>query len=174
VRARYLLLGAAVLVLGALNAWQWSPGDAARKRAPAAAAGAPRPEDFQVRAGIAAAERAQSARNLFQPRLPPQPPAPVPVKQVEAPPPPPGPPPKTPEQIAEEAARDELRQIRLVGVVFRGGQGQAFLVKGSEIYMVNAGGKVGERFRVEAIAADSIQLSDPASRVHGEIPVSGK
>ncbi|MGH8720990.1 MAG: hypothetical protein ACREU4_03330, partial [Burkholderiales bacterium] len=92
------------------------------------------------------------------------PPAPAPV----------GPPPKTPEQLAEEAARDELRQLKLVGVVFRGGKGQAFVVKGDQAYMVHAGEKVGERFRVEAIAPDGIQLLDPASRVNGQIPVSGK
>jgi hypothetical protein len=59
-------------------------------------------------------------------------------------------------------------------VVFRGEKGQAFLVKGDQLYMVNAGGKVGERFLVEAIGPDSIQLKDPGSRVLGQISVSGK
>ncbi len=95
--------------------------------------------------------------------------------KVEAPPPaPPGPPPKTPEQLAEEAARAELGQFKLVGVVFRRDKGQAFLVKGEQLYMVHAGEKVGERFRVEAIRADGVQLNDPATRVNGQIPVSGK
>ena len=63
--------------------------------------------------GLAAADSARTGRNLFQPRLP----APaVPVRKkvepkVEAPPPPPA---KTPEQLAEEAARAELGQIKLV------------------------------------------------------------
>jgi hypothetical protein len=184
VKYRYLALGLAVLVLALLNFWQWGA-PAQTSQAPAAApAGALRAEDFQLRVGFAAADPAQTARNVFEPKLPPHPP-PAPKKKVEvvaAPPPPPppapvadaGPPPKTPEQLAEEAAQAELKQIKLVGVVFRGEKGQAFLVKGDQLYMVHAGGKVGERFLVEAIRADSIQLKDPASRVLGQIPVSGK
>ena len=170
---RYLLLALAIALLAALNLWQWkAPGGAGRERADTPAGGF-RPDDFQLKVGFASAEATMGGRNLFQQRLPPAPP----VKKVKVEPkvePPPGPPPKTPEQLAEEAARAELGQIRLVGVVFRGDKGQAFLVKGDQLYMVQAGGKVGDRFQVEAIRADSIQLKDPATRVNGQIPVSGK
>jgi hypothetical protein len=170
-KLRYLLLGLAVLLLAGLNVLRWMSTDKpARARVAANVYAA---EDFRLRTGAAAAERDRSSRDLFRPKLPPAPPAP---KVVVAPPesPPAGPPPKTPEQLAEEAARDELRQLKLVGVVFRGGKGQAFVVKGDQAYLVHAGEKVGERFRVEAIAPDGIQLIDPASRVNGQIPVSGK
>jgi hypothetical protein len=169
---RYLLLGIATLLLGALNLWQWrSPGGPERER-PSARAGSFRPDDFQLKVGFATSESVRAGRNLFQPRLPPKPPV---VRKVETKvEPAPGPPPKTPEQLAEESARAELGQIRLVGVVFRGEKGQAFLVKGEQLYMVHTGGKVGERFQVEAIRPDSIQLRDPATRVDGQIPVSGK
>jgi type IV secretory pathway VirB10-like protein len=179
VNYRHLALGAAVAALALANFWRWStPQEPPRERA-AAGSSAFRADDFQLRVGFVAPDAPPVARNLFQPRLPPAPP---PAKKVEvaAPPPPPpppapeGPPPKTAEQLAEEAAQAELKQIRLVGVVFRGDKGQAFLVKGDQLYMVNAGGKVGERFMVEAIRADSIQLKDPASRVLGQIQVSGK
>jgi hypothetical protein len=178
VNYRHLALGAAVAALAAANLWRWSaPQEQPPERA-AAGASAFRADDFQLRVGFVAPDAPPVARNLFQPRLPPPPP---PAKKVEAaapppppPPPPAGPPPKTAEELAEEAAQAELKQIKLVGVVFRGEKGQAFLVKGDQLYMVNAGGKVGERFLVEAIRADSIQLKDPASRVLGQIPVSGK
>jgi hypothetical protein len=170
---RYLWLAIAILMLGVLNLWQWkAPAGATRERG-RAIAGAVRPDDLQLKVGLAAADSARTSRNLFQPRLP-APVAPARKKvepKVEAPPPPPA---KTPEQLAEEAARAELGQIKLVGVVFRGEKGQAFLVKGDQVYMVNTGGKVGERFEVEAIRPDSIQLKDPATRVNGQIPVSGK
>jgi hypothetical protein len=172
-KRRYLWLALAIASLGVLNLWQWkSPGGSGRDRAGPVAGGF-RPDDFQLKAGLAAAESATGGRNLFQPRLPPAPP----VKKVKVEPkvePPPPPPAKTPEEIAEEAARAELGQIKLVGVVFRGEKGQAFLIKGDQLYMVQTGGKVGERFQVEAIRADSIQLKDPATRVSGQIPVSGK
>lgn len=172
-KRRYWLLGVAILLLGVLNLWQWkSPGNAGRERSSVPAGGF-RPDDFQLKVGFATAESAHTRRNLFQSLLPHRPP--VAAKKVEAKvEPPPGPPPKTPEQLAEEAARAELGQIKLVGVVFRGEKGQAFLVKGEQLYMVHTGGKVGERFQVEAIRPDSIQLKDPATRVNGQIPVSGK
>ena len=176
---RHLALGAAVAALAAANLWRWSAPQEKPPERVAAQASAFHAEDFQLRVGFVAPDAAPPARNLFQPRLPPPPPAPKKVEVVAAPPPPPppvpeGPPPKTAEQLAEEAAQAELKQIRLVGVVFRGEKGQAFLVKGEQLYMVNAGGKVGERFLVEAIRPDSIQLKDPASRVLGQIQVSGK
>jgi len=170
---RYLWLAIAILLLGVLNLWQWkAPAGSARERG-RAIAGAVKPDDLQLKVGLAVADSGRSGRNLFQPRSA-VPVAPVRKKvelKVEAPPPPPA---KTPEQIAEEAARAELGEIKLVGVVFRGEKGQAFLVKGDQVYMVNAGGKVGERFEVEAIGPDSIRLKDPATRVNGQIPVSGK
>jgi hypothetical protein len=174
VTGRNLLLGVAVLLLGVLNLWQWGSPDRPTQARSSAAAGVFRPDDFQLRVGFAPADAARSGRNLFQLRLPPPPPAPIKPPEVKAEPPPPAPPSKTPEQLAEEAARAELGQIKLVGVVFRGEKGQAFLVKGEQLYMVNTGGRVGERFLVEAIRADSIQLRDPATRVSGQIPVSGK
>ncbi len=174
-RVRYLLLGAGVLLLGVLNLWQWStPGGQKDGRSSAAAAGGFRPDDFRLRVGFASADAGRSSRNLFQLRLPPPPPPIKPPEVKVAEPPPPAPPAKTPEQLAEEAARAELGQIKLVGVVFRGDKGQAFLVKGEQLYMVGTGSRVGERFLVEAIRPDSIQLRDPATRVSGQIPVSGK
>jgi hypothetical protein len=171
---RRLLLAGAVVALAVLNLMHWgAPGPGRTQRAAAAAANTFGAKDFELRAGAIAAAAPPSTRNLFQPR---QPPAPAPLaKAPEAPPAPPsGPPPKTPEQVAEEAARDELRQIKLLGVVFRDGKGQAFLVKGDQVYLVHTGGSVGQHFRVEAIAPEGIQLSDPATRVQGQLPVMGK
>ena len=170
-KARYVAFMAAILVLAALNVLRWwAPEPPPRARV---AASGYAPEDFRLQTGPTSAQRDRSGRDLFRPKLPPPPPRP---KVVEAPPEPPpaAPPPKTPEQLAEEAARDELRQLKLVGVVFRGGQGQAYVVKGDQAYLVRTGEKVGERFRVESIAPEGIQLLDPASRVNGQIPVSGK
>jgi Tfp pilus assembly protein PilP len=87
---------------------------------------------------------------------------------------PPAPPPKTPEQLAEEAARAELAQFRLVGVVLRGGRAQGFLMKGEQSFMVNAGDRAGDRFTVETVTAEGVLLKDPRTGVSGQIGVSGK
>ena len=172
-KPRYALLGLAVLALAVLNVLHWTSVDAPRPAAQASAAGFTA-ADFQLRTGASAAAAERSSRDLFRPKLPP-PPAPVAAAPAPPPePPPPSPPPKSAQEIAEEAARDELKQFRVVGVARRGGAWQAMVVKGAQIYLVHAGEKVGERFEVKAIAEDGIQLNDPASRVHGLIPVSGK
>ena len=173
-KPRYVALSVGVALLAALNLWRWAPSGAPAAERAAAVASRLRPEDFRLRVGLAAAETAPGSRDLFRMRLPPAPPPPPKAVEVRVEEPPPGPPPKTPEQIAEEAARAEFGQIRLVGVVFRGEKGQAFLVKGEQVYMVGTGGRVGERFQVESIRPDSIQLKDPATRITGSIPVSGK
>jgi len=175
VKPRYLLLVAAIALLAALNFWQWGPPGGPGREHASAGPGGFRPDDFTLRVGLATADPARGGRDLFRMRLPAPPPPPPPkAVEVKVEEPPPGPPPKTPEELAEEAARAELGQIKLVGVVFRGERGEAFLVKGGQLYMVQTGGKVGERFQVESIRPESIQLKDPATRVTGAIPVSGK
>lgn len=172
-KPRHAILGLAVLALAVLNALHWTS-DGAPEPAAQASAGGYGAADFRLRTGASGPATERSARDLFRPKLPP----PAPVVAAPAPPPleppPPSPPPKSAREIAEEAARDELKQFRLVGVVLRGGAWQAMVVKGNQVYMVHAGEKLGERFEVKAIAEDGIQLSDPASRVNGLIPVSGK
>ncbi|HKQ31279.1 MAG TPA: hypothetical protein VJS66_08345 [Burkholderiales bacterium] len=165
---RYVLFGAAVAILVLLNAAQWlAPTNGKTARLPATAATGFRPEDFRLKIGFEP-PRPGTTRDLFRVWLPP---APVQIKKVEQPP---TPPPKTPEQLAEEAARAELIQLKLVGVVFRGDKGQAFVVKGDQTFLVHSGEKVGERFVVQSVTTDSVTLKDPKTNVTGQIPVSGK
>lgn len=167
---RSLIFGA-VALLAAINVWRWWPQTGGSSAPLSAPVGGFRPDDFRLRIEpVSAAGPSSAGRDLFRLRLPPPLPPP-PVKKVEVPPPPP---PKTPEQLAEEAAHAEFAQIRLVGIVFRGGKGQAFLVKGDQTFMASTGDKVGDRFRVEEIKTDSVMLKDPATQVSGQIPVSGK
>jgi Tfp pilus assembly protein PilP len=166
-------LAVAVAFLVAGNVWRWWPQGSEQERAPAALEPVdrrvvPAIEDFALHTAAVARDPAtKMTRDLFQPKLPPAPP---PVKKPVVT----EPPPKTPEQLAEEAARAELAQIKVMGIVFRGTKGQAFLLKGDQTYLVQAGEKVGERFQVVEIRTDSVQLKDPVTQVGGQLPVSGK
>jgi Tfp pilus assembly protein PilP len=80
---------------------------------------------------------------------------------------------KTPAEIAEEAARTELAQYRVVGVVFRNGRGHAYLVRGSENFLVSSGDKVGGYFMVVSITSEAVQLRDPQTEISGRLPVMG-
>jgi hypothetical protein len=166
---RYALLALVAATLG-LNVWYWWPAHEGARVGERRAAERWTPESLHVRVAVDAATPPALKRDLFQPRMalvkaPPRP---------AAPPAPAGPPPKTPEQIAEDAARAELAQIKLVGIVFRGEAGEAFLVKGDQVYIVRNGQKVGERFAVESVSADAVALKDPSTRVSGKLSVSGK
>ena len=168
---RHMLLFAAAALLVLINLWRWTPAlqipnksDERRE-----AAGQFQPEDFQINVLAARTEANQTAkRDLFQPKL-----AIVvkpPVIKIE---PKPEPPPKTPEQLEEEAARAELTKIKCVGVVFREQKGQAFMVKGDQVYLAFIGDKVGDRFILEKIAADGVYLKDPKTNVSAQLPISG-
>lgn len=172
-------LVAVVVALVALNAWRWWPADAPQRRSAERRAVA---MDTQaVRLAVRAPSDAAAptvARNIFafgkearapqaKPRPAPPRPAVVPVA-VEA-----GPPPKTPEELEMEAARAELAQLKLVGVIVRDAKPSAYFAWGDRTYMVSAGETVA-RFTVTAITADKVRLHDPLSHIDGVIPVLGK
>lgn len=167
-RKKAMWAALAIIVLAGLNLFRWapSPADVASR----ARAQAPEASDLKLRVD-ATAMAPTSLRDPFNPKVVVVP-KPI-VKKVEAPPPPPGPPPKTPEELEAEAARAELTTIKLVGVVFKEGKAQAFLVKGDQVFLVFAGDKVANRFTVESITADSAMLVDNKTAVSGRLSISG-
>jgi Tfp pilus assembly protein PilP len=169
VKRQHVLLASGVALLLLLNLRQWLPRSGDTPRAPAARGASFQPDDFRLKTASAPTNREGVSRNLFAPKV-----VAVPVKKVELPPPPILPPPKTPEQLAEEAARAELAQFKLLGIVFRAEKGQAYIVKGEEVFMAFVGDKVGQRFVVDGITTDSVRLKDANTNVTGQIMVSGK
>lgn len=166
---RQAILLPLVGILGVVNVWHWWP--AQRTQRPGATAESLsrefRLQDLQIKT-LPPTPDTPMKRDLFFPKYIPPP------RRPAAPTPPPGPPPKTPEELAREAAQAELTQFKCMGVLFRAGRGQAYLVKGDEIFMVSAGEKVGNRFIVDKITPEGVLLRDPATAVSGQIPVSGK
>jgi len=162
---RHLILAGLVLLLIGFNLWRWwpRPGESPRMDTPASAARRFQAEDFVLKTQPAEKLK-RSQRDLFRPTPPPAAP------QAKKGPPPPR---KTAQQLEEEAARAELAQIKLAGIVFREGKGQAYLLKGGESFMVAVGEKVGERFVVENINADRVLLKDPRTNVTGAVVLTG-
>lgn len=164
---RNILLATVTGLLIALNLWRWWPS------APTSGAGHERAvasrgfqvEDFVVRA-LPQTDMGHGKRDPFHMVVK------VAPKLVQKGPPPP--PPKTPEQLAAEAAQAELAQLRCVGVVFRGGEAQAFMVVAGQDYLARVGEKAGSRFVVEKIDAEAVFVRDPVTQVGGKIDVSGK
>lgn len=170
-----------IFVLAALNVWRWWPDEKLAKPVGPRPVASSTAEQLRLSLKVTGDVAAPTVvRDIFQSRelsLPVAKPKEEPVVQVvPVEPPPPAvvePPPKSPEQIAEEAARAELSQIKLIGVIFRNAKGQAYLSKGEQTYLVSLGDSVA-RFTVTSITAESVKLYDSRTQVGAEIPVLGK
>lgn len=160
---------AAVAILAVLNLWRWTGGAPAptAHRSSMGPGREPSADDLVLRVSVAVQPQSETKfRDLFHPKL-------LPVKRVARTTPPP-PPPKTPEQLAEEQARAELAAIKLLGVVFRGALGEAFLLTNSGTVTAQAGSRVGNRFVVERITPESVDLRDPETQVSGQLALVEK
>lgn len=164
-KPRFWFLGGAVLVLVVLNVWHWAPRPTSVSRAQPQAAGTDfDSESLVIR--VATGDRTPPApvRDLFQAKIavPKRPRPPVNL-----------PPPKTPEQLAEESARAELAQIKLLGVVFRGDQGEALMLANGAPVTVRAGARLGNHFVIERITPEIVDVRDPDTQVYGQLPLAG-
>ncbi len=99
-------------------------------------------------------------------------PVPPPAPAVAAPA---VPPPPSPEELATEAARQELAQFRYLGYLSRDGRQQAFLSKGKELYIVRSDETIEQRVLVKAVTPTGVTLQEPRSQVERTVPlVEGK
>ena len=79
----------------------------------------------------------------------------------------------TADLLEAEAARDDLAKLKYVGVLFHGERGEASLLFADQHYIVSAGDKLGSRFVVDKITTDAVDVSDPITKVSGQIRISG-
>lgn len=102
---------------------------------------------------------------------------------------PPAPPPPTPEELAakeaqrqaelarqqkEQAiqrARQAMGQYRFLGYLTRNGAPQAFLGKGSEIYIVKIGETVEGKIQVTTIDATTVKLTEQSTSTEASLPL---
>jgi hypothetical protein len=168
---RYFPYVAVLFVLAGLNLVRW--------RAPEALGHARGPgheplqvSDYRVKVMSVSASADEKPRDLFYSESA----APV-VHAVAArarPLTPPEPPPKTPQELQEEAARAQLAAIRVTGIAFRGGKGQAYLTSGEDSYLVKAGDRIADRFDVMEITSEYVSLHDPSTSVGAKVPLQGE
>lgn len=74
---------------------------------------------------------------------------------------------------AEETARVATAHLKLVAIMFRGTQGQAFVADQSQRYLLNVGDSLYDRFIVEQITADSLTFRDRESNIRPALSLSG-
>lgn len=171
---RAIGMAAFVLLLAAANLWRWSAGAAPLPERSMTDPGTVRAEDLVLHLAPVAQVPPPLRRDPFAPpeaavepvEATPEPPPPVALLPEE-------PPVKTAEEVAREAAQQELSELRLVGIVFREGKGRAYLVRGEEVFLVAAGERLG-RFAVEKVSTDHVELRDPDTQLGGRVSVNGE
>lgn len=82
--------------------------------------------------------------------------------------------PLTLEKNEADLALDRLARLRLLGVVFRGSKGQAYLGQDKESVIAFAGDTVFGQFVIGKISVDAVELKDLKTNTIRRIPVSGK
>lgn len=108
-------------------------------------------------------------------------PAPPPTPVVaEVPPPPPGP---TPQELAEQAARqqeelklkqlrEQMGQYRYLGYLSQQGVQKAFVGKGKDIYIIRKGDKLDGKFLVASIDPATVKLKEPTTSLETSIELT--
>jgi hypothetical protein len=85
------------------------------------------------------------------------------------------PPPPSPEELAAQAARQELAQFRYLGYLSMDGRHQAFLSKGKDLYIVRSDETIEQRVLVKTVTPTGVTLQEPRSQVERTVPlVEGK
>ena len=169
-KRRYLVYGSVIAALVLVNLVRWSlpggpGGDRSAARGTAWAA-----QDFRLRANVPAAREAR--RNLFAPQAA----APAAARVTR---------PVRPAPIARPAAplvapadmrsaTAPLGRLRLLGVVFREGHGQAYLALEKDSVLARRGDTVFGHFTVDKVTVDAVELSDLEKKTTRRIPVSGR
>ncbi len=84
------------------------------------------------------------------------------------------PPPPTPEEIAVEAAKAELAQYRFLGYLSQTGKEEAFLSKGKDLLIVQAGETLDKGVYVKAVSSAGVTLLETRSRVEQTVAATGE
>jgi hypothetical protein len=79
---------------------------------------------------------------------------------------------KTPEQIAEDLAREDLSQFRFLGYL-TDKDNTLFLSKGGGLFMVKVGDRLYKNYRVKQAGKDFVVLVDAATGVEVSVELSG-
>lgn len=158
-----------IALLGAINLGRWWLPEAPWQQGSRPVANRYAPEDFQLHADSGAV-RNTARRNLFEPAGRSEGGLILRTKSVSAAVKLQAPSLPTP---AETAGAD-LSRLKLLGVVFRAGAGQAYLAHDRESVLAHNGDTVFGHYAVEQIQVDAVDLKDLNTNLSRRIPVSGK
>jgi Tfp pilus assembly protein PilP len=80
----------------------------------------------------------------------------------------------TPEELAQQAGRQMLAQFRYLGYLSRAGKDTAFLSKGNELHITQAGETIDQRVIVKTITPVGVTLQETFSNVEQVVSLAGE
>jgi hypothetical protein len=98
----------------------------------------------------------------------PPPPPPPPVKVAATPPPPAAPPPPPPPDPFQE----EAKRLRYLGFLQDGQRMTAFIARGSEVFVAEAGRTFADRFKLAAVTEEAVLVTTPAGEKQVRVPLA--
>lgn len=112
----------------------------------------------------------QIARNIFAPLYTPPPP----VKKLLTPATPPKPEIKvpTPEEIAAEKSRTDLKKFKYLGFINKGGVNEAFLSKDNELISAKKGETIKGKYFLKDINPNTVLIQDKETLIEQSINIS--
>jgi hypothetical protein len=84
------------------------------------------------------------------------------------------PPMPTPEELAAQAAQQEMGQFRYLGYLSRDGRHEAFLSRGKDLHIVRAGETLAQRILVKAVTPTNVVLQEPRSLAEKTVSLAGE
>lgn len=168
---RKLVLTSIIGLLAIINLWRWWPDSGTAGGTDSVSRGSGMlANDIRLQMSVTSTgDELRMKRNLFMPKMAKKrKPAstlkkPTPVKVQ-----------KSAKVLATEAANAELANVKVMGIIFRNGKGQAYIALGQKNYAVFKGEEINRRFVVDNIDTDSVILRDSKTGVTSTIPVSGQ
>jgi hypothetical protein len=80
----------------------------------------------------------------------------------------------TSQQVAEESSRNQIGQIKCIGVMFQENKKpEAYMVRGEQRYIMRRGDVMDGQFEVEKITIEAVYFKDLRTGVTGSVPVNG-
>ena len=169
-KKKQAVIGSVVVALVILNSLQWWPQDDSEMKTASSMSGNIdiSPEVLQLSIVLGSSKEKEAVqRNIFTEKR-------RPIKKLVLKKPKPKPvvkPPPVPsaEELLAQSIKLQLAQYKLMGIIFRGGRPQAFLINGSKTYTVYIGDLIDGKYKIKNISEKDLVLIEENTNISRRI-----
>lgn len=169
-KKKQAVIGSVIIALVILNSQQWWPQDDNEMKTVSSASGNTNitPEALQLSIVLGSSKKKEGVqRNIFTEKKRPikkvvlKKPKPKPVVKL--------PPSPSAEELLVRSIKLQLAQYKLMGIIFRGGRPQAFLINSSKTYTVYIGDLIDGKYKIKNITERDLVLIEENTNISRRI-----